>query len=156
MCITISARSTKIFYRPGDPDSRMSSGRSISKRGWYDSSSKHPNGIYPSPQILIQLPRSTRVEQETRGCFDYQFAIAGPRICVSVYLLRSFEWGEVLSVVVRRRPNWYGGSSGAGWPCDRCGFIKPLIAPPGLATWSRIEIAEGGHVPCMYVIVRWA
>ena len=91
----ISSGSRNVVYLPEDPDSRMRSGRSIPKLVWCDSSSKHHNGIYSSPKIQNQLPRSTGVEYETWGCFDYEFGIAGPRICVSVYILRSFEWGEV-------------------------------------------------------------
>ena len=45
--------------------------------------------------MLIQLPRSTGVEYETWGCFQCGFGFAGPRICVSVYILRRYEWGGV-------------------------------------------------------------
>ena len=37
------------------------------------------------------------------------------------------------------------------------GLSKNGIEPPGLATWSRIEIVVGSHVHVrMYVIVSWA
>ena len=47
----------------------------------------HPNSIYPSSKVLIQLPRSTGVEYETWGFFHFEFGVTGPKICVSVYIL---------------------------------------------------------------------
>ena len=117
----------------------MGCGRSISKHVRFDSSSKHPNGIYPTPKILIQLPGSTGVEYETGRCFHCEFRVTGPRICVSLYILRRHEGGGVwlfvggptgMEVVVR------GGQVIVG-------LNRKRIEPPGLATWSRIEMVVG-------------
>ena len=85
--------------------------------------------------------------------FIVRFRVTGPRIYVSVYILRRYEWGGVWLFV--------GGPTGmevvvlGGHVI--VGLSEKWIAPPGLATWSRIEMVEGGHAHvCMYVIVRWA
>ena len=68
-----------------------------------DSSSEHPNGIYPSRKFLIQLPRSTStgVEYETWGCFHCEFGVTRPRVCGIVYILRRYEGGGVRLLVGR-------------------------------------------------------
>ena len=119
----------------------MHGGRLISKYSWREFSSKHPSGVYPSPNILIQLPRSTGVECESWRCFHSEFGVTGPRICVTVYILRSYEWGGV----------WFflGGPTGMEVVVMGghviIGLCKKLIVPPGLAIWSRIEMVGGGH-----------
>ena len=117
-----------------------------------DSSSKHPIGVLPSPNLLIQLPRCTGVEYITSGCFQSAFGVTGPRICVSVYILRRYEWGGVwllvgsptgMEVVV------LGGHVIVG-------LCKQWVAPPGLATWSRIKMVVDMpmYVFGMYVCYR--
>ena len=71
----------------------MRGGRSLSEHVRRDSSSKHPNDIYPSRKNLIQLLRSTStgVEYEKWGCFHCEFGVTGPRIYVSVCIQRRYE-----------------------------------------------------------------
>ena len=119
----------------------MRGGRLISKYVRCDSSSKHPNGIYPSSKILIQLPRSTGVEYETWDGFHCEVGVTGPRLGVSHYILRRQERGGVwlfVGVTTGMEVVVLGGHVIVG--------VRNIgIAPPGLATWSRIEMVVGGH-----------
>ena len=69
----------------------------ISHKVLHGSSSQHPNGIYPSINMLIHFPRSTStgVEYETWGCFHCEFGATGPRISVCVYIPRRYEGGRM-------------------------------------------------------------
>ena len=88
MGIMISAGTSSIV-------SGIRGGRSIPKHIRRYSSSKHPNGFHPSTKILIQLVRSVWVEYETWGCYHGEFGVTGPKICVSVYILRRYERGRL-------------------------------------------------------------
>ena len=79
----------------------MRGGRSISNKGLRGSGIEPPNGIYTSPNMLIQLYRSTStgVEYETSGCFHCEFGVTGPRVYVSVHVLRRYEGGGVRLLV---------------------------------------------------------
>ena len=81
----------------------MRGGRSISESVRCDSSSEHPDGIHPSPNMLIQVPRSTStgVGYESWGCFHCEFGVTGPRVCGIVYILRRHEGGGVRLLVGR-------------------------------------------------------
>ena len=135
----------------------MRGGRSISNKvkGLCGSSIEHPNGIYPSPNMLIQLSwsTSTGVKYETWGCFHCEFGVTGPRVYVSVYTQRRYEGGRVRLIV--------GGPTGIEIVVLEghviVGLSKKRIPPPGLATSSRVEMGVGDHVHvCMYKIVRRA
>ena len=75
------------------------------------------------------------------AAFHCKFEVTAPRICVSVYILRRYEFGGVWLFV--------GGPTGmkvvvlGGHVI--VGLSKQWIAQPGLATWSRIEMVVGGH-----------
>ena len=58
------------------------------------------------------------------------------------------------SVVVCRRPTWYGGS-GAGWICDRC-VEQPMDSTTRAGHVVPYRDGGGWPCPCMYVFVRWA
>ena len=60
-------------------------------------------------------------------------------VSVRVYILRRYDGGGV----------WLFVRGPAGIEVDGhvvVGLSKKGIAPPGLATWSRIEMVVGGHV----------
>ena len=119
----------------------MRGGRSISKYVRCGSSSKGPNGIYPPPGIHDPTSQVYRGRIRIRDCFHGGVGVTGPRIGVSVYVLRRHERRGVwlfVGVTTGMEVVVLGGHVIVG--------VRNIgQAPPWLATWSRIEMVAGGH-----------